>query len=85
MTTCVITGCALSLPDGSWVWGDLFQEGDCWVFNASNDPVEETITPGAKILSVLSDEYFERRRVYVIKMVDAHPNRRAADHMRKWT
>lgn len=31
---CIITGCAMVI-DGCWAWGDLFQYGDCYVFNAN--------------------------------------------------
>lgn len=31
---CIITGCTLSDTTGRWVNGDLFDEGDCFIFNA---------------------------------------------------
>lgn len=36
MSTCIITGCVLR-AGGAWVGGDLYEEGDCYVFNTIRD------------------------------------------------
>lgn len=37
MSKCVLIGCAL-ICEGMSVWGDLHEEGDCWIFNAVLTP-----------------------------------------------
>lgn len=36
---CIITGCAMQLEGhpGMWLAGDLFEVGDCYVFNGNQD------------------------------------------------
>lgn len=38
MSNCLITGCAFILDDRA-VWGDLHEEGSCFIFNACLTPV----------------------------------------------
>lgn len=37
MSSCVITGCAFILDDCA-VWGDLHEEGNCWIFTCCLTP-----------------------------------------------
>lgn len=76
--TCLITGCALVTPLNDYAWGDLYQIGDIWVFNATRDNGETNWQHGVDlkahanerqlILSAHLSEahYFERRGVIVI-------------------
>lgn len=48
MSKCIIAGCALIYPD-TCVWGDLHQEGNCYIFNACLFPKDGFAgEPGAK-------------------------------------
>ena len=81
----VITGCGLALEFGSHHWGDLWEEGDCWIFNACgdedglDDPLEDT----RKILYVSGDSsYFQRRNVFVIHKNVAELNLAATEYLK---
>lgn len=81
----VITGCGLAFEFGSHHWGDLWEEGDCWIFNACgeedglDDPLEDT----QKILYVSGDSsYFQRRNVFVIHKNVAELNLAATEYLK---
>jgi len=76
MARVVITGCGLSLSPDYQFWGDLWEEGDCWVFNAcgSEDGLNTPLNPMSNILSVKDTKYFQRRNVFVIRKREATLN-----------
>ena len=84
MARVVITGCGLALEFGSHHWGDLWEEGDCWIFNACgeedglDDPLEDT----QKILYSNFDSYFQRRNVFVIPKLAAELNQAAKEYLK---
>ena len=84
MARVVITGCGLALEFGSHHWGDLWEEGDCWIFNACgeedglDDPLEDT----QKILYTNFDSYFQRRNVFVIPKLAAELNQAAKEYLK---
>ena len=86
MARVVITGCGLALEFGSHHWGDLWEEGDCWIFNACgeedglDDPLEDT----QKILYVFAacENYFQRRNVFVIPKALAGLNQAAREYLK---
>jgi len=80
MAKCIITGCALQLPDG-YVWGDLFEEGDCFIFNGSGDVQYDEKFLEEKMLIVLFDYYFERRNVFVILKSKSTLNEKALKYI----
>jgi hypothetical protein len=76
---CVITGCALVDPEsGDWVSGDLFQNGETFIFNGNFDP--ETQGPawqnGKPFYSkqVAPTDYFQRRGVFAFTTQAANLN-----------
>lgn len=65
--TCIITGCDLVCGDFTQ-YGDLWEMGDVYIFNAVGEPSYEDI-PGDKFLKIADSfrqNYFERRNVYVV-------------------
>lgn len=68
MANIFITGCGLSLAPDYQFWGDLWEEGDCWIFYACGDErgLSDPLSPHAKILEVFTTSYFQRRNVFVI-------------------
>jgi hypothetical protein len=85
MAAVVITGCGLVFEFGSHHWGDLWEEGDCWIFNAcgSEEGLSEPLTGTEKILYVSGDRnYFQRRNVFVIHKLAAELNQAAKDYLK---
>lgn len=62
---CIITGCSLFAPelDNCHVNGDLFQLGDCYIFNAAPQMLGPKDYTYSKQVHVAS--HFARRHVYV--------------------
>ena len=85
MARVVITGCGLSLSPRYEFWGDLWEEGDCWVFNACGDEdgLGTPLNPQDKILSVKDTNYFQRRNVFVIRKREAVLNEVAKTYLSK--
>lgn len=74
MATVVITGCSLVDPaHNSEQHGDLWFQGDNWIFNAVANPWQYEGTPrDPKYLAYDShSHYFERRNVFVIPMSES--------------
>ena len=85
MAAVVITGCGLALEFGSHYWGDLWEEGDCWIFNAcgSEEGLDEPLEDTQKILDVSGDSsYFQRRNVFVIHKNVAELNLAATEYLK---
>ena len=86
MARVVITGCGLALEFGSHYWGDLWEEGDCWIFNAcgSEEGLDEPLEDSRRILYVSEDchDYFQRRNVFVIPKFDAELNQAAKEYLK---
>jgi hypothetical protein len=85
MSKCIITGCALQTPDGGHIWGDLFIEGNCYVFNGCGQVnYEDTFEDEKKlIINDPTEQYFERRRVFVIHKDGATLNPKADAYLKK--
>ena len=81
MSQCIITGCALQLPNDGYVWGDLHEEGDCYVFNGSGPVHFGGDFAEGKVLIIWSDYYFERRNVFVVAKTQAKLNEKALDYI----
>lgn len=88
---CIITGCDLyDVEHNRWAHGDLFEYGDCYVFNAvvqkDNEVVWRQQQWGDKFLTLLNVQsypgYFERRGIFVIPKHLAHLNQAARDYIR---
>ena len=85
MAAVVITGCGLALEFGSHHWGDLWEEGDCWIFNAcgSEEGLDEPLEDTQRILYVSGDSsYFQRRNVFVIHKNVAELNLAATEYLK---
>ena len=82
----VITGCGLAFEFGSHYWGDLWEEGDCWLFNAcgSEEGLDEPLEDSQRILyvPVATHIYFERRNVFVIQKTHAELNQAAKEYLK---
>jgi len=85
MAKVIITGCGLSITADYQFWGDLWEEGDCWVFNAcgSEEGLETPLAPRQRILHCFTDSYFQRRNVFVIAKPLAALNKPARDYISK--
>lgn len=85
MSRVVITGCGLILSPNYQFWGDLWEEGDCWIFNACGDEdgLDEPLNPNANALIVEGTEYFQRRNVFVISKFTAALNVPAVSYLAK--
>ena len=85
MSGCVITGCGLVTEPGHHFWGDLWEEEDCWIFNAcgSEEGLEEPLNPNEKCLTVFTSDYFQRRNVFVIAKALSSLNQPARDYLEK--
>ena len=86
MPRCIITGCALvDIARDAWVWGDLHEEGDCYVFNACLDNGETdwryTDAPSASREVQLYGVPFERRGVIVFAKSRGQLNAAAQAHI----
>jgi len=83
MSKVVIIECALSLPSDRFFWGDLWEEGDCWVFNACGDEdgMDELPYSNPKTLTSHTDWYFQRRNVFVISKALSELNQEAKDYL----
>ena len=84
----LITGCGLTINEDFRVWGDLFEVGDCYVFNACGpgEGLAKPLRPEMKQLSVadsMYENYFERRNVFVIPKAEATLNQAALDYVNK--
>lgn len=86
---CVITGCVLvASNEEKYAYGDLHQIGKAYVFNAClNDKGQPDwywdadYRDDAKIVSVDSNEFFEKRGVIVFNKADARLNDAATVHI----
>lgn len=85
MATCMITGCGLQIYPEYQFWGDLWEEGDCWVFNAcgSDEGLSSPLNHTAPILNVLCTSYFQRRNVFVISKDNSALNAAATKYLNK--
>lgn len=89
---CLITGCALvSVQEGWATWGDLFEVGDTYVFNAmlhKGEALRSYQRPVPYELKQLlihesfAPTYFERRGVIVISKADASLNATAKEYLK---
>lgn len=86
----LITGSCLYVPlEQKYVWGDLWECGDVYIFNAClNDDVDSNWSYGTynginteKSLIVSGCSYFERRGVIVIAKSDAVLNETAKRYL----
>ena len=84
----LITGCGLTLPVEFRIWGDLWQVGDCYVFNGCGsgegllEPFEEDVKQ-LLVNDTFHQVYFERRQVYAIPVDEAKLNSAALTHLLK--
>lgn len=60
---CICTGCGFE-AGGCYIHGDLFEMGDCYIFNAVGE--FSSVCRDVRVLTVSSNDYFERRNVFVI-------------------
>jgi len=84
---CLITGCQLRGPEFIQR-GDLFELGECYVFNACGEPQYvwgmRDLAPHAVVLSDPGHQnYFERRNVYVFNKADARLTPEATAYIAK--
>lgn len=87
----IITGCAFHDPQsGRWVWGDLWQLGDTYIFNAVLEKGEAAWVfgepdPARKAISRNDGPYhssmFDRRGVLVIHKSDTTLNQAAREYL----
>ena len=89
---CIITGCSLVLQPGLYcAWGDLFELGDCYIFNANTkgphyDTAWSNVLPPELIKQVLYESDFapfERRGVVVMRQEDCRLNQAAQDYVER--
>lgn len=70
MSRVLITGCGLTVDPFFRIWGDLWEEGDCYVFNACGEGggLSTPFTSATKqlIMHESAHDYFARRNVYVV-------------------
>lgn len=87
---CIITGCAfVDTAYGETAWGDLFEVGDTYVFNAAvtqGETLWERSLPRGDVKQLLTlpsfaSPYFERRGVIVISKSDAKLNEVAREYV----
>lgn len=92
MAECIITGCELlDKHGGRQVHGDLWQSGDCFIFNACLDLKGETAwvyipwaEEGRKVVTIdWAVNYFERRGVIVFEKLHSTLNQVARDYINK--
>jgi hypothetical protein len=78
---CIITGCTLLSPDlgGAHLNGDLFELGDCYIFNANPQLLAPLDFAYAKTVTV--SRYFARRHVYVFAKSAAELNEAAKEYI----
>lgn len=84
---CIITGCDLyDIEHNRWAHGDLFEYGDCFVFNAvvgtKGHVAWRTEQWGDKFVALIHPNYFERRGVFVIPKSSSQLNQAARDYIR---
>lgn len=88
---CLITGCALIREgDDAVVWGDLFEVGDTYVFNACLNHGEaawqfypdNNVPLHIKSLTCDDRQFFERRGVIVVAKANASLNQAAKDYIK---
>ena len=83
MPKCMITGCDLEIA-GSFIHGDLWEDGNVWIFNAVGDFREEPSGWTERIITILDDthkNYFERRNVFVFQKINASLNDAAHQYL----
>jgi len=70
MSKCIITGCALKLPNGPCLWGDLFEESNCFIFHTIVDKLDRaqeiTPDPQLRMLVVNTTGYFAKKGIFVV-------------------
>lgn len=78
---CIITGCSLFAPELNecHVNGDLFQLGDCYIFNANPQMLGPRDYTYGKQVRVSS--HFARRHVYVFAKSAAELNEAAKEYI----
>ncbi len=78
---CIITGCSFLSPllNGAHLNGDLFELGDCYIFNAN----PQLLAPQdfAYKKTVTARTYFVRRHVYVFLKAAAELNQDAQEYL----
>lgn len=85
---CIITGCALVSPYGEeWVAGDLFEAGDCYVFNGNYHAkdVQAMWLPIATchyVKRLQPTDWWERRGVFVMPKHMAALNSAAQEYIK---
>lgn len=90
MANCIITGCSL-VRGGSWVHGDLHEEGGCYIFNAVLNTSKGLAQGEAaweydgepqdlKVVEIRGN-YFERRGVIVVSKAYARLNDAALHYL----
>jgi hypothetical protein len=86
MMHCAITGCALVFH-GRWIAGDLFDAGDCWIFNGNyrvgSNRAEADWQVGAPYYEkqLWPEDYFEKRGVFVVRKSEANLNYEAIQYI----
>ncbi len=76
MPKCMITGCDLEIA-GQFIHGDLWEDGNVWIFNAVGDFREVPSGWTEKVVSVFDEDhknYFERRNVFVFQKLHSTLN-----------
>lgn len=89
---CVVTGCAVIVND-RWVAGDLFQQGETFIFNGnweieelSNypEPAWQTGEPFyPRQINLTGHHYWERRAVFVFSENDVTFNLAILEYMKR--
>lgn len=84
---CIITGCAFLEEGGTAsLWGDLFEEGDCYIFNGPVDGRwDYNRIPPPEIKQVRytgSYHFFERRGIVVVPKKDCALNHAAREYLK---
>ena len=79
---CLITGCFMVDGSGASCYGDLFEVGNTYVFNAVDKPRHVNVDGQAKTL-VLDPgvSHFCRRDVHVVPKVNAQLNYAAKEYL----
>lgn len=83
----IITGCGLTINSEFRIWGDLWDAGDVYIFNACGDaeglpqPFSDT-TKQLIVPDLAPATYFQRRNVFVISKYDSHLNPAALHYVK---
>lgn len=85
MPKCMITGCDLKIED-SFIHGDLWEDGNVWIFNAVGNPKAAPSHSAANVIEIFHDghhNYFERRNVFVFQKLHSTLNDHAYNYLNK--